>query len=147
MVEKPYRVGFTGTRHGMTPIQKLVLQTLLQEQFKGGAIQPVFHHGDCVGADAEAAAIALDIGYKLECHPPLSNSHRAYVVSSVYHPPRPYLDRDRDIVVASEVLFVTPFQKKHVIRSGTWTTYRYGQRLKRHTYIIYPDGIVEESNG
>lgn len=50
------KIGFTGTRQGMTPAQRLKATHWLA---KLSATE--FHHGDCMGADAEAHAIALSL--------------------------------------------------------------------------------------
>jgi hypothetical protein len=44
-------IGFTGTRHGMTPAQRHAVSQLIAELAAGAAFTA--HHGDCVGADAE----------------------------------------------------------------------------------------------
>lgn len=48
-------LGFTGTRRGMTTAQKVALRSAI-----AGATTLV--HGDCLGADDEAAAIAAEVG-------------------------------------------------------------------------------------
>lgn len=45
-----WQIGFTGTRHGMTPLQRAGVAAILQQV--AGAGEFVAHHGDCVGADA-----------------------------------------------------------------------------------------------
>jgi hypothetical protein len=45
------RIGFTGTRQGMTKRQRNALRDLLAA-----------HHGDAVGVDAEAHDIAIELG-------------------------------------------------------------------------------------
>ena len=46
-------IGFTGTRYGMTQSQALQLTQLLAELHSQHGVQE-FHHGACVGSDAEA---------------------------------------------------------------------------------------------
>src|SRR5262245_38799399 len=45
------QIGFTGTRHGMTPSQRLAVTAVVHEVAHDSGF--VAHHGDCVGADAE----------------------------------------------------------------------------------------------
>jgi len=49
------RVGFTGTRQGMTRGQERALRDLLAS-YQGATV----HHGDCVGAGAQAHHIAAN---------------------------------------------------------------------------------------
>jgi len=49
-------IGFTGARQGMTEGQKSALRDLLASH--SGV---VLHHGDAVGADAEAHDIAVEL--------------------------------------------------------------------------------------
>jgi len=59
------RIGFIGTRQGMTERKKIAVRDLLASY--AGAI---LHHGDAVGADAEAHDIALAVGCAIVIHPP-----------------------------------------------------------------------------
>jgi len=52
------KVGFTGTQAGLTPKQKLELRSLLMD-YRDDITE--FHHGDCIGADADAHEIAAEI--------------------------------------------------------------------------------------
>jgi len=134
-------VGFTGTKKGMAAPQELRLRDMLTWYHEHGASE--FHHGDCVGADAEAAEIAREVGYRLVCHPAEDKSKRAMIPSDEVHKPKPYLDRNRDIVDACDILFAAPHQPQdvgEVTRSGTWATVRYARKVERRTTTIWPDG-------
>lgn len=130
--------GFTGTQHGMTAEQKRALAEMVLP-FIGYELR----HGDCVGADAEADAIARRAGWVRVAHPPASTSKRAWCKADVILEPQPYLVRNRDIVRASEILIAAPKGFTEEQRSGTWTTIRYAKSLRRPIRIIWPDGRVE----
>jgi hypothetical protein len=89
------RYGFTGSRHGMTARQHSIMLDIL------GRICGELHHGDCFGADAQAHNIAQDCGWSIVVHPPEATTLRAFVTGvAVVLPPKPYLDRNHDIVDA-----------------------------------------------
>lgn len=136
-------LGFTGTRNGMTREQMQTLQRIVQ------AIAPArFHHGACVGAD-EQAVVAVRYFLPPEgvvAYPPDDDkliSPEAIRLSGVVRPPEPYLKRNMAIVRASWVLVATPEQSEEQMRSGTWTTIRYGRAAKHPVFIIRPNGLIE----
>ena len=128
------KIGFTGTREGMTEIQKNELYHKLVEY---GATE--FHHGDCVGADAEAHVIAY--GLKIVIHPPEDDSLRAYCESDFILDPLPHLKRNKAIVDQTDVLFATPKEMVEELRSGTWSTIRYANKRGKKVEILYPSGV------
>jgi hypothetical protein len=75
-----------------------------------------FRHGDCRGADLEAAEL-------VRCYLP-----QAEIIP---HPPAPgdggELARNRDIVAACDVLIAAPYANVETQRSGTWATVRYAR--------------------
>ena len=129
--------GFTGTRDGMTEAQGAALRALLLDLKEA---DNEFHHGDCVGADAQAHDIAASLGFFIVVHPPMSGSKRAYKSGGVVRPALPYLCRNREIVWAASVLIATPKEDAEVRRSGTWSTVRFAQKTSVPLYIIYPNG-------
>ena len=68
--ERAGHIGFTGTQQGMTLRQKQQLNEILRDLYDKG--NRWFHHGDCIGADAEAHDIATAIGYHILVHPPIN---------------------------------------------------------------------------
>lgn len=128
-------VGFTGTSKGMTQGQKSYVQNgLLDLNVEAHRIGGIlhFHHGDCVGADEQAHAIAVSILtpnlIRVHIHPPDNDKKRAFCKSVNIHPAKPYLVRNHDIVDASSVIFVVPKGHIEELRSGTWATYRYAKK-------------------
>lgn len=116
----PMNLGFTGTRKGMTERQSDHLIRVL-EQFT----PEQFHHGDCVGADAEAHDIAVDMGLYVVIHPPTDYKHRAWCEPNEMRDEFPYLERNHNIVDEAVHLFAAPGTNHEVRRSGTWATIRY----------------------
>ncbi len=123
------RYGFTGTQLGMSERQKCLLRAIL----KPG---DVLHHGDCIGADAEAAAIAKEIGCRTVAHPPLDPSKRAFTENDYEYMPKDYLPRNQSIVEKTAKLLAAPREGRPFLRSGTWSTVRYAHRCEKPYQIL-----------
>jgi hypothetical protein len=98
------------------------------------------HHGDCVGADAEAHEIARSLGAVVIVHPPIDVSRRAFCSADKLLPPAPYLERNQAIVDSVRILVAAPAQEKEILRSGTWATVRYARRCGVPVTIVPPSG-------
>jgi hypothetical protein len=127
------RIGFTGTREGMSSLQK--------EQFvmKLFELNPTeFHHGDCRGADGEAHNIVREFfpNVKIIGHLPQSFAQRAFRVCDEYKDPLPYLVRDHKIVDISEFMFGAPLTDDEIVRSGTWATIRYARKQNKPLLLL-----------
>ncbi len=138
------RIGFTGTRNGLTSAQRVSLKAQLKLLSAVDA-----HHGCCVGADTEfveLCAVALNGLERIVAHPGDLNALTdadALAMSDVQHKPKTNMARNRDIVDACSLLLACPKGPEEV-RSGTWMTIRYAAKQKRPCLIIWPDGRVEE---
>lgn len=116
----------------MTPQQKEKLRSLLHHA-------DVFHHGDCIGADAEAHKIARAVGcFSIVIHPSDLVDQRAYCNGNIVWKPRAPLIRNRSIVSSTDLLIAAPATKDEVLRSGTWATIRYARKGKKPVVILEP---------
>jgi hypothetical protein len=129
-------IGFTGTQQGMTAKQRESLANLLRHYYDTNGARE-FHHGDCIGADAEAHEVAVAIGYRIVIHPPTNPYKRAFKSGTV-RPAKTYLDRNHDIVDESDVMVATPKSTVEELRSGTWATIRYTRKSGKHLHILAP---------
>jgi hypothetical protein len=141
-------VGFTGTQRGMSRTQLVALAILLNRLHVDGCTH--FHQGDCIGGDAEAHAIANEIGYVIEVHPPTNDSKRAHTERLatkhpiILHEPKPYLVRNHEIVDACSYMVAAPFEMTEQLRSGTWATVRYA-RKERHCTLYMLEREVKDA--
>lgn len=127
------RIGFTGTQKGMSDKQKEALKNFLG-LFNG---EFELHHGDCVGADAEAHEIALELGGVVVIHPPEDWSKRAFCEDCIARrEEKPYLQRNHEIVDECHNLVAAPLTDKEVLRSGTWATIRYAKKTFKRINIL-----------
>jgi len=135
-------IGVTGSRGGGTPRQLEALRVILLRgrQALGYGI---LHHGDCIGIDAEADALAKELGYLTICHPPEDPRARAHTTDHMaVMDPAPYLERNKQIVEVAEVLLAFPADSKEVLRSGTWATIRWARRVQKTCMIVPPSGVA-----
>lgn len=133
-------LGFAGTQHGMSLGQQAAFKTFVAKE------SPTeLHHGDCIGSDAEAHNIfaLMCPTHLIVIHPPSNPRRRAFKSSGRFLilPPKPYRDRNQDIVVACDVLFVTPKENHEVLRSGTWMIYRMMRKLRGLCIAVNRDGV------
>lgn len=127
------KLGFTGTSKGMTGLQTDEIYRLMI-----GGLE--LHHGDCVGADAEAHQLALFQKMPVILHPPIRNDKRAFCKGAVSErEPKKYLVRNREIVDETDALLAAP-SGPETLRSGTWSTIRYALKRGKPVSIVMPDG-------
>jgi hypothetical protein len=145
------RVGFTGTREGMSQLQKDALSVWLSRH-----AATEFHHGSAQGADEEAVRVLLDLAPAFDhiktcaihahpCDVPHSGSAAAFILSHEKHKVRKPLVRNQEIVDAADILIAAPKGPEEV-RSGTWAAVRYARKLGRRVLILWPDGTRTEEN-
>ena len=139
------KIGITGTRNGMNAEQlqrfKFTLATMRQSK------EDEFHHGDCVGVDVEAAAVARSMGMRTVSHPPVDESLRAHHNSTVILEQKTHFARNRDIVDDVDILFVIPWQDEWQSRGGTWYTHDYAEKKGVETITIWPSEEVHRLIG
>jgi hypothetical protein len=131
-------LGFTGTQQGCTAAQLMALRHLLTATLRHNDI---FRHGDCVGADAQAHQAARLTPAIIHIHPPTNATKRAHCDGDVIWLPRPYLDRNHDIVNRSDRLIACPAGPE-TVRSGTWSTVRYARSKGMGVTVVWPSGEV-----
>lgn len=127
------KIGFTGTRQGMSQNQK---EQFVLKLFELGLTE--FHHGDCKGADAEAHDIVREFFPEVYIivHPPEIAYTQAFKEGDEHRAPKAYIKRDRDIVDETEYLLGAPLTTEEVWRSGSWTTIRHARKTnKPHTVL------------
>lgn len=135
-------IGFTGTRQGMTSVQLEACRALLLR------LSPrECHHGDAIGADAQAHEIALAQKVRIIVHPPSRSSSRAFCSGDESRDELPYMARNRAIVDETDLLIAAPAgPAADAPHSGTWRTVRYAQRIGRPVVIIHPTGEYSHLN-
>ncbi len=126
------KVGFTGSREGMTQKQKEAFIDFISKH-----TITEFHHGDCMGADAQAHQM-VHAKIPTISHPPTDQKLRAFTENAVTKAPKEYLVRNHDIVDESDVLIATPKTATEELRSGTWATIRYAQKQDKCIIILAP---------
>lgn len=126
-------IGFTGTRSGMSDSQKSDLREVFKS-YRGDFI--CFHHGDCIGSDAQAHDIALEYKATIIIHPPLDGTYRAFCIGEEVRAAEDYLKRNHSIVNETELLVAAPKTIQEELRSGTWATIRYAIKCGKDVRLL-----------
>ena len=130
------KIGFTGTRKGLTQSQKLKLIETLEKLHPSHV-----YHGDCIGADTEFHNICEDLAYTISICPPTDTKLRSFLQpteNGIVFKEKPYLSRNKDIVDFSDIVIVCPETKEEKLRSGTWSTWRYAKKKEKQIILILP---------
>ena len=139
------KLGMTGTRDGMTVLQRNTFNIHIENAFDCGLKE--WHHGDCVGADAETHFIVSCFkSIDIIIHPPIDEKLRAFCLGAKEHwPAKSHFARNRDIVVTTDGLIVLPKQMTHQSFGGTWYTHDYAVKIGKPIFIIWPDGTTSNA--
>ena len=131
-------VGFTGSRDGPETVDQLEMVRMVFESLGTTTL----HHGDCEGWDKAADTLAVELGIAVTVHPPSNSSLRAFCKGAKHTvlQPRSYLDRNRNIVDACDVLVACPGPRSR----GSLYTMRYAATQTRLTYEVNRTGLVEK---
>lgn len=138
----PIHIGFTGTQHGATR-QQIITLTAIISPMRAYVAKLRFHHGDCMGADAQAHSLCCRLGIPIILHPPDVPNKRAFCQHALEtRAEKYYLARNHDIVDECGIICATPHEATMQLRSGTWATIRYAQKRHRDLRIILPCGTI-----
>jgi hypothetical protein len=134
------KVGFTGSRNGMSKEQMAKFKDVLFKYILAGTMIEELHHGCCVGADATLVLICITSmpNTVLVAHPPFEKKlvdRGAVGLSNVLWPEAPYLVRNQNIVHATDILLAAPNGPER-LRSGTWSTIRYARKHGGEVIIL-----------
>lgn len=137
-------IGFTGTRQGISPIQKQNLESILDN-----ILPEIVIHGGCIGADEEFHRICLEyrLGESLYLPYPFIMIYPSYLKDQQGVCPNPTflaieqdpLIRNQAIVHQSDILIAAPKYETEELRSGTWATIRYARKMGVPVVILPRD--------
>ena len=142
------KLGFTGSRNGMTQSQRETFLRLLHEKSPS-----VFVHGDCVGADEQAHKIVEDNlpTVNVVVAPSLNATLRAWCKprTGVLCEARASVDRNRAIAIMCDELIAVPRKRLvpdggFIPQSGTQQTIEFAQDNGRPVTIINEDGSISQ---
>jgi hypothetical protein len=129
-------IGFAGSRHGMSPHQRLQLMTFFSSLMRGIDNVSILHHGDCIGADEEAHDLAVTIAFPVVIHPPKDDKLRAYCKGNVREAPAEYQICTQAIVDECNVIVAAPYTDEESQRSCTWDTIRYARKFPKPILML-----------
>jgi len=131
-------VGFTGTRSGMTDLQKGSVTKILKE-FDADTVGL---HGDCIGADNDFNDICAALNFERNMRPCTIENMRANSDAVPLSEPVSPMVRNRAIVKDAKVMIACPPNFEMVKRSGTWATIGFTRKAGKPLFLVFPDGKI-----
>jgi len=141
-----FRLGFTGSRKGMTDDQESALRQELRDlldEYGTEALEA--HHGDAIGADSQFHTICQELNIPVVIHPSKDQKDRAFCEGArAERLPQKFRQQSESIVNSSDVLIAAPDGFHERLRgSGTWMTVRIARTAEKTRVICFPDGKRE----
>lgn len=136
------KLGFTGTRNGMTRSQRrAVIGHLDRWSLKYDLLE--VHHGDCIGADSDFHDLCTQFWGKelrVVIHPPVDSSRRAWksYQKQITLSPVDFIKRNHDIVASVDGMLAAPAESQEILRSGTWATIRHARKTGVPLILLNP---------
>jgi hypothetical protein len=137
-------LGFAGALSGLTNRQRVELPGLFAD-LTAHADRVVLHHRQCVGADTEAHAVGVALGFETHGHPgrmPMAMLSR--VTPDVLDRALPVRDRDLALVGSVDLLVVCVRDR---VPLATAVVLDAAQRTGRVVHVVREDGKVEVRGG
>ena len=143
----PLHIGFSGTRYGMTLLQRRAVYRVFR-WYRDNRNAITVHHGSCVGADAEAHDIARMLGMAVALHPGVSEDCSGYLRAEctmregerVWRPAS-YAVRSQTIAACTGVLVAAPHESRP--SRGTNHAISCAVRLGRPAVVVSADGHMQ----
>ena len=138
------KIGFTGTREGMSWQQQNEIGHLLESHFDwNDELVNQVHHGECIGADSDFHELARLGGWDIWGHPSDLATRNADLAGFTFQfePSKP-IERNHHIVDQTEFMVGAPKGLEYV-RSGTWSAIRWARKRQRYIFIVYPNGAIQ----
>jgi len=103
------------------------------------------HHGGCQGGDAAMHNMVDDLfgdTCSIYIHQPVDKTKAQFLLGKnvTLLNAKHYLERNKDIVDASNVMIAMPKGMEEELRSGTWMTVRDTVKKRKPLYVVWPDG-------
>jgi len=142
------RVGFLGTTNGMTTKQYNAVSKYIMSLKPNSGFD--FHHGQCIGADKQFHDIIYNNTMAtIIIHPPYEKKDVFEVKVNrriIFLPPKSYLIRNMEIVLASEFLISAPSGMKDIMKSDVWTALKFAKSKMIDFIAILPNGVESKVN-
>jgi len=141
-----FRIGFTGSRKGMTEDQQEAVRLQLKELVEEHSDKQLqAHHGDAIGADAQFHVACQQLKLPVVIHPSTDEKDRAFCEGAhVTNLPVEFAEQTSAIVNLCQILLAAPDGYKEKKRgSGTWMTIRAARKAEKTIVLCYPDGSRE----
>jgi len=145
----PLHIGFSGTRYGMTLLQRRAVYRVFR-WYRDNRNAITVHHGSCVGADAEAHDIARMLGLSVALHPGVSakgdSPYRAecsMLPGERVWTPRHYFTRNAAIAACTGVLVAAAGDGTE--DRGTSHAISCAVKLERPVVIVSADGHMQRA--